>query len=185
MKLRDRIKELRRVPVNQLLPNPKNWRMHPAAQQDAMRGILAEVGIADAVLARETSAGLMLIDGHLRADVSPEATWPVLVLDVTEAEADMLLAAHDPLAAMAETDDDKLDALLASVDVESAALQQMFNELQNIAQEEASAETAGPEKEAQIPELFQVVVSCESEEDQASVYERLTGEGYPCRVLTL
>ena len=64
MKLRDRIKELRRVKASEILPNPANWRTHPKAQQDAMRGILAEVGIADALLVRETPAGLQLIDGH-------------------------------------------------------------------------------------------------------------------------
>ena len=74
MKLRDRIKELRRVKASEILPNPANWRTHPKAQQDAMRGILAEVGIADALLVRETPAGLQLIDGHLRADVAPTAS---------------------------------------------------------------------------------------------------------------
>ena len=65
MKIRDRIKELRRVPASELQPNPKNWRTHPQAQQDALRGVLAEVGYAGALLARETpEGGLMLIDGH-------------------------------------------------------------------------------------------------------------------------
>ena len=126
MKIRDRIIELRRVPAIELLPNPKNWRTHPQAQQDAMRGILAEVGIAGAVLARETPAGLMLIDGHLRTDVDPTAVWPVLVLDVTEAEADKLLATFDPLSAMAEADAVKLDALLREVETGSEALSEML-----------------------------------------------------------
>jgi len=54
VQIRDRIKELRRVPASELLPNPKNWRTHPVAQQDALRGVLAEVGYADALIARET-----------------------------------------------------------------------------------------------------------------------------------
>lgn len=45
MAIRDRVKELRRVRASELLPNPKNWRMHPKKQSDALRGILAEVGI--------------------------------------------------------------------------------------------------------------------------------------------
>src|SRR5579872_1997953 len=98
MHIRDRIKELRRVRAAELIPNPKNWRTHPARQQDALRGILAEVGYADALLAREVPGrGLMLIDGHLRAETTPEAIVPVLVLDLDEAEADKLLAALDPL----------------------------------------------------------------------------------------
>jgi DNA modification methylase len=129
MKLRDRIKELRRVKASEILPNPANWRTHPKAQQDAMRGILAEVGIADALLVRETPAGLQLIDGHLRADVAPDSEWPVLVLDVDEQEAAKLLATFDPLSAMAETDPEKLRELLRQIDVDSEALQQMLAEL--------------------------------------------------------
>ncbi len=55
--IRDRIRELRRVPASALLANPKNWRRHPAAQQAALRGVLAEIGYADALLARETPEG--------------------------------------------------------------------------------------------------------------------------------
>jgi len=127
VKIRDRIRELRRVPACQLLPNPKNWRTHPKAQQDALRGVLAEVGMADAVLARELPDGsLMLIDGHLRAETVADAKVPVLVLDVTEDEADKLLATIDPLAAMAETDGAKFDELLRTVNTSSEALQQML-----------------------------------------------------------
>jgi hypothetical protein len=129
MRIRDRIKELRRVPASELLPNPKNWRTHPQSQQDALRGVLAEVGIADAVLARETPNGLMLIDGHLRAETARDAMLPVLVLDVDEAEADKLLATLDPLAAMAEADAAKLDGLLREIDTGSEALQQMLADL--------------------------------------------------------
>ncbi len=46
MKIRDRIKEFRRIRASQLRPHPKNWRSHPAAQRDALRGVLAEIGYA-------------------------------------------------------------------------------------------------------------------------------------------
>ena len=58
MKIRDRIKSLRRVKASELIPNPDNWRKHPQAQQDALRGILAEVGYVDALLVREDAEGL-------------------------------------------------------------------------------------------------------------------------------
>jgi hypothetical protein len=38
--IRDRILELRRVAARELVPNPKNWRRHPARQATALRGIL-------------------------------------------------------------------------------------------------------------------------------------------------
>src|ERR1700722_1306622 len=109
MQIRDRIKELRRVPASSLRPNPRNWRTHPANQRDALRGILAEVGYAGALLARELPDGsLELIDGHLRAETTPEALVPVLVLDVDEYEAAKLLATFDPLSALAETNGEAL-----------------------------------------------------------------------------
>jgi len=116
MQIRNRIKELRHVPASDLRPNPKNWRTHPKAQQDALKGILAEVGMADACLARELDDGsLMLIDGHLRAETIGTEVVPVLILDVDEAEADKILATLDPLAAMAGQDSEQLAALLCQL----------------------------------------------------------------------
>jgi len=67
MKIRDRIKELRRVGGRELVHNPKNWRSHPAAQARALRALLTEIGYADALIARELPDGqLQLIDEHLR-----------------------------------------------------------------------------------------------------------------------
>ena len=64
MKIRDRVKELRRVRAGELRPHPKNWRTHPAAQRDALRGVLAEIGYADALLARELPDGTLELAGH-------------------------------------------------------------------------------------------------------------------------
>jgi len=123
MQIKNRVKELRVVSASDLRPNPKNWRLHPKAQQDALRGILAEVGMADACLARELPDGsLMLIDGHLRAETVADAKVPVLILDVTEAEADKILATLDPLAAMAERDAEQLAALLGDLNERNDAL---------------------------------------------------------------
>ncbi len=130
--MKDRIKDFRRVRAGDLLANPRNWRTHPSAQQAALRGILDEVGIAGALIARETPEGLELIDGHLRADEEPDAEWPVLVLDVTEAEADKLLATYDPLSAMAVADADKLQELLSGLEVDSEALERMLADLEQM-----------------------------------------------------
>ncbi|MCE7957368.1 MAG: hypothetical protein DYH06_05445, partial [Acidobacteria bacterium ACB2] len=129
MRIRDRILDLRRIPAGTLLPNPKNWRTHPKAQRDALQGLLAEIGYADALLARETPQGLMLIDGHLRAETTPDTEVPVLVLDLDEKEADKLLATLDPLAAMAGADDERLAEILKSVETDSQAVQAMLARL--------------------------------------------------------
>lgn len=127
MKIRDRIKELRRVPASELVPNPKNWRTHGTDQRDVLKGILADVGMADAALVRELDNGsLMLIDGHLRAETTGDAMIPVLVLDVTEAEADKILLTLDPLAAMAGADKVQLDSLIRQAELQAPAVEEMI-----------------------------------------------------------
>ena len=130
MKIRDRITELRRVKASDLRPNPRNWRTHPEGQRNALSAVLAEVGYADALLARELPDGtLELVDGHLRAETTPDMEVPVLVLDVDEAEADKILATLDPLAGLAEANEQALGELLASIETDNAGLQAMLEEL--------------------------------------------------------
>jgi hypothetical protein len=130
VQIRDRIKELRRVKASELFASPRNWRTHPKAQQDALLGILEDVGYADALLARELPDGsLELVDGHLRAETTPDQEVPVLVLDIDEDEAKKLLAVLDPMAAMAECNPDALGSILAEIGTESDALQAMLDDL--------------------------------------------------------
>src|SRR5260370_42449998 len=85
VEIRNRVKELRLVKASELLPNPRNWRRHGPEQKAALKGLLNEIGFADALIAREMPDGkLMLIDGHLRRDTTKRAMVPVLVLDVNE-----------------------------------------------------------------------------------------------------
>jgi len=113
VKIRNRVIELRQVPVRELVANSKNWRTHSDRQRETLKEFLEDVGFADALIARKTESGVLeLIDGHLRADLMGEQTVPVLILDVTEHEADKLLATLDPLTQMADFDRVKLDDLL-------------------------------------------------------------------------
>lgn len=181
MKIKDRIKELRRVKASELVPNPKNWRTHPTKQKDALKGVLSEIGYADALLARELPDGsLMLLDGHLRAETTPDQEVPVLVLDLTEEEGDKLLATLDPLASLAEQDDEKLAELLESIETENEALQDLLDDLagNDIPEENL-------EDEARYVETFQVTIKCKDEEEQKQIFEKLTADGYSCSLLTV
>jgi len=129
MQIRDRIKDFRRVKASELADNTMNWRKHPKVQVDAMQAVLREIGFADALLVRETSDGLMLIDGHLRKSLAPDMEVPVLVLDVDEHEAYTILATLDPLSSMAETDAVALDALLREVSSGESVIQEMLAEM--------------------------------------------------------
>jgi len=137
MEFRDRVVEFRRVPACDLKPHPANWRTHPAEQTAALRDLLGEIGFAGAELAFPAdglgTAGnfddLMLIDGHARKDLAGQSVVPVLVTDLTAAEALKVLATFDPLGAMAEANTAKLDALLREVEFTSPAVAAMLAEV--------------------------------------------------------
>ena len=189
MHIRDRIQDFRRVKASLLRPNPKNWRTHPAAQRDALKGVLAEIGYAGALVARELPDGsLELIDGHLRAETTPEADVPVLVVDLDDAEAARLLAVLDPLESLAGRDDEARAGLVREVETSNEAVRRMLDDM--LAESEAaltalSSPDAPEPDERPVGALFQVVVECRDENEQREVFERLSSEGYKCRLLML
>jgi len=115
---------------DQLLANPANWRTHPKAQQDALEGVLNEVGWVDRVIVNQRTGHI--VDGHLRVTLAlrrNEPTIPVHYVDLDEAEEALILATLDPIAAMASADKSQLDALLRDVQTGEAGVQAMLAEL--------------------------------------------------------
>jgi len=106
---------------DQLLANPRNWRIHPKAQQDALAGLLDKVGWVQDVIVNQRTGHV--IDGHLRVSLAisrEEASIPVVYVDVSPEEEALVLASLDPLAAMAVTDEEILASLLQDVVAEGA-----------------------------------------------------------------
>jgi len=129
---RNRVKALEYHVAGDIQDHPHQWRTHPARQAEALRDVLDEVGVAGAMLVYQSEragGALVRIDGHGRKDLDPAATWPCLVLDVDDREADLLLATYDPISAQAGADAAKLDELLREVNTGSAALQSLLSEL--------------------------------------------------------
>ena len=127
---RNRISGYGEESPDQLLANPANWRIHPKGQQDALAGVLSEVGYVQNVIVNQRTGHL--VDGHLRVSLAlrdNQPTIPVTYIDVDEAEEALILATLDPLAAMAATDASKLAELLESVSTGDAAVMAMLSEL--------------------------------------------------------
>ena len=88
----------------ELVPNEKNWRLHPRRQVAALEGALDEVGWVQQVIVNQRTG--RLVDGHARVESAVarrEASVPVLYVDLSEAEEALVLASLDPLGAMAES----------------------------------------------------------------------------------
>ena len=128
---RDRIKEFRRVPAASLVPHPHNWRRHGPDQHAAMHGLLAQLGYVNALIVREAGDGTyQVLDGHMRLELSAGAEEvPVLVVDVTDEEADLVLATHDPIGDLALPDAEYSDALARAVWTDNEAINTILRDL--------------------------------------------------------
>jgi hypothetical protein len=123
----NRIKGHRRVRAGDLVPHEFNFRLHPEEQRAALQALYREVGFARSLLAYELPDGrLKLLDGHLRRDLDPDMEVDVEVLDVNDDEARALLLSIDPLAALAQTQEQLQHRLLELTPTESEDLRAVW-----------------------------------------------------------
>jgi DNA modification methylase len=173
-KTRDRVKELIRVKASELRANASNWRAHGDQQKAAMRGILDEVGFVSGLIAfRDKRGKLTLIDGHLRKEISGDELVPVQVVDLTEAEAKKILATFDPIGAMATSNAEALESLLAGVKTDSEGVAAMLAELM------AQANAAKPTPlvhEDEVPEPPKVAITKPGDLWQLGAHRLLCGD---------
>jgi hypothetical protein len=180
--IRNRIKGHRRIRAGDLVPHEWNFRLHPEQQRAALQALYVEVGFARSLLAYELPDGrLKLLDGHLRRDLDPDMEVDVEILDVTDDEARMLLLSIDPLAALAQTQEQIHQRLLDLTPVECPELAAAWQ-----AAADGCLATAGPPtRPAVMPgaEQYLILVTCRDEQHQVEWLGRLAGLGLECRAL--
>lgn len=158
MKLKDRVKELRRVSASELVPNKSNWRTHSPKQLSALREMIEDVGFVGVELAYEQDGQLHLIDGHARAEIAGKEKIPVLILDVDEYEAQKLLVTFDPLGAMAGCDlQKKIDLYCQFSESDNETLRTMAQDAGAISPD---FEPGTSDDQGQLDELLAKIVQC-------------------------
>lgn len=113
------------------LANPGNFRIHSALQEEALEEVLDTVGWVRTVLVNQTTGHVL--DGHLRVALGIRRNEPQIpydLVELTEAEEKLVLAALDPIAGMAGTDAEKLRELLDGMQLhEDGSLKAMLDEM--------------------------------------------------------
>lgn len=174
---------------SQLLAHPSNWRIHPKNQQDALSGVLNEIGWIQSVIVNQRTG--FVIDGHLRVALAishNEPEIPVVYVDLSDEEEALALASIDPISAMAATDKELLDSLLRDVSSADAGVMSMLSDL---AEKNGLdfGDGPGPGNDNLDPgddrykEQYGVIIVATSESEQQRIYEELTEQGYTCRVV--
>jgi|GEM_PF-272910 len=109
--------------ASQFQHHPNNPKNHPEFQQRVVEGSLNSLGWIDTPIENRTTGNL--VDGHervwnaLKHDDSPV---PYFQVDLTKDEEAQALLSIDPIAAMAETDQEQVDTLLKQVAVDDPDL---------------------------------------------------------------
>jgi hypothetical protein len=154
-----RIVEMKFMKAKELQDHQGNWRIHPGMQKDAMKGLLDEIGVADGLVAyhSEREGGkLVLINGHMRKGFDPEQTWPVLISDLNDDEADKQLLLHDSVSLMADSNRAAIAALADNVLTGNLALRELIRKMAANAtdvQEEADEATKKADDDGGPPEM--------------------------------
>lgn len=114
------------------LANPLNWRVHPKYQQEALAGVLDEVGWVQTVIVNKRTGAL--IDGHLRVALAlrhgEDTSVPYVEVDLDEDEERKILATLDPITGMATADEEKLTELLKQVKTTNEAILTLLKSLE-------------------------------------------------------
>lgn len=129
-KIKNRIVGSGEEALDQIMFNPRNWRIHPLNQQNALKGVLEEVGWVQQVIVNKRTGNL--VDGHLRCQLAARegaTTIPVVYIDVSEEEEALVLATLDPIAAMAATDKQKLDELFQDIQSDNENVQKLISDI--------------------------------------------------------
>jgi hypothetical protein len=179
--IRNRIKGHRRVRAGDLVPHEWNYRLHPAGQRAALEAIYREVGFARSLLAYELPDGrLKLLDGHLRRDLDPDMEVDVEVLDVSDEEARALLLSIDPLAALAEQQEQLRERLLELAPPVPPEQEEAWQAAAQACLEPPKGKPLGGEA---LEEQWYVLVACRDEKQQVELLGRFKAEGLTCKAV--
>lgn len=173
------------VAPDQLLANPRNFRVHSKAQKDAMRATLRTVGWMDAVIVNKRTQNI--INGHMRVQIAledNEPEVPVLYVDVDQETENLALATFDNVGLMAGTDRDLLNDLLDETYTTDPILKDFLTSLQPGSIPESDDPIQDTANEDLGETQWMILVTCESEEEQVALLEQFEKEGLVCRALS-
>ena len=130
--IRDRVIETKKMRLGDLRSHPYNPRRHPDSQREKVGHLMSKIGYVGGILAYYSERNenqLTLMDGHLRKSLGPDFSGEVIILDINDQEADLLVALYDESGREAEIDTEMLIILRENIETDDemflSALSQM------------------------------------------------------------
>jgi ParB-like chromosome segregation protein Spo0J len=171
------------VPIDSIHPDPANARRHSQRNLEAIKSSLARFGQQKPIV---VDANNVVRAGNGTLAAAKALGWThvgIVRSHLIGVEATAFAIADNRSAELAEWDPDVLSAALADPDIGDFGFSEV--EAREYLREPEAVPIDDPQAPTSIGESFQVIVDCGSEERQQEVFERLSGEGLSCRLLTL
>lgn len=179
------------VSLSEIVPYAGNAKEHPEWQVDQLVSSIEKFGNCDPIAAWHNQRGqLEVVEGHGRLMALEKLGYeeaPVIFLDhLTDEQRRAYALVHNQLTMNTGFDMEILSVELdAIVDID---MEQFGVEIAEASiGDEGADETdvTGGEPSFNYKEQYGVIVMCADEDDQERVYNRLTDEGYTCKVVAV
>lgn len=173
------------LPVSEVRPYEKNPRKNAEAVK-YVRASIEKFGFKQPIV---IDSNRVIICGHTRLEAAKSLGMtevPCIVADdLTDAQVKALRLADNKVAEFSEWEmnllGEELGELAEISDIDMGDFG-FDDNLDKIGDEE---ENETEEKGVNLSETFQIIVECENETEQQEIFEKLSGEGYRCRLSTL
>ena len=166
------------LPLDDLTPYEHNARKHEEKDLQTIENSIKEFGMCDPIgIWGENN---IIVEGHGRLLALKEMGYkeaPCIRLDhLTDEQRRAYALAHNKTAEMSEWDFTELDKELQELMDMEFDMSQFGFEFEK---------DKDDQKSVSVKEVYEVIVECADEADQEETFDRLSEEGYSCRVSTL
>lgn len=163
--------------TKELIPYRNNPRNNESAV-DAVVASIKEFGFKVPIIIDKDN---VIVAGHTRLKaalkIGLEKVPCIKADDLTPEQLKAFRLADNKVGELATWDFDKLEEELAELDMDMSAF--------GFTQEDDENDAERKDLSGNVDEMYQVIIDCEDESQQAEIFEQLKEEGYKCHVLTL
>ena len=173
------------LPVPEVRPYEKNPRKNAEAVK-YVKASIEKFGFKQPII---VDSNRVIIAGHTRLEAAKSlgmAEVPCIVADdLTDAQVKALRLADNKVAEFSEWEMNLLGGELGELaeisDIDMGDFGFDLSDLDNIGMDDEE----NAEKGVNLSDTYQIIVECESETEQQEFFEKLSVEGYRCRLSTL
>lgn len=163
--------------TKELIPYSNNPRNNESAV-DAVAASIKEFGFKVPIIIDKDN---VIVAGHTRLKaalkIGLDKVPCIKADDLTPEQLKAFRLADNKVGELATWDFNKLEEELAELDMDMSAF--------GFVEEDDENDTERKDLSGNVDEMYQVIIDCEDEGQQAEIFERLKEEGYKCHVLTL